>query len=74
MNSKPVNLWSVLLLTVALVATLLLLGKGYEPNPSTVGGTEVPVLHCEEDEVIGFDSTRPAPYPLDCIHIDAIGG
>lgn len=40
------------------------------PEPSSIGANEVIGLHCQEDEVIGFDSTQPAPYPLACIHID----
>lgn len=36
-----------------------------------IGGTDVPFgLVCQEDEVIAFDSTQPAPYPLACVHID----
>lgn len=38
---------------------------------SRIGGTDVPFgLVCQEDEVIAFDSTQPAPYPLACVHID----
>lgn len=56
----------------ALCLLISLTGCG---SAATIGGTEVPDnLHCEEDEVIAFDSTQEAPYPLACIHIDTIRG
>lgn len=61
------------LVLIASFALLLLAWTYRDPAPeSTIGGTKVPILHCQEDEVIAFDSTQPAPYPLDCIHIDTI--
>ena len=43
--------------------------------PPTIGTRTVPVLHCQEDEVIGFDqSGEIVPAPLMCIHIDDLRG
>ncbi len=39
-----------------------------EQGTATVGGTTVPELECEEDEVIGFFGV---PNTLACIHIDS---
>ena len=39
-----------------------------EQGTATVGGTKVPELECEEDEVIGFFGV---PDTLACIHIDS---
>ncbi len=39
-----------------------------EQGAATVGGTVVPPLECEEDEVIGFFGV---PNTLACIHIDS---
>lgn len=58
------------------IIAMLLISSGYQDGPSpssTIGNREVPTLDCEEDEVIGFDSSKPAPYPIACVHIDVIG-
>lgn len=39
------------------------------PEPATIGGTTVPPLDCEEDEIIAFKGHGPTPYPLVCINI-----
>ena len=60
-----------ILIGIALTAIILLITTYHTPQEdSTIGGSKVHNLHCEEDEIIGYDSTQPAPYPLDCIHID----
>lgn len=42
-----------------------------EGERPSVGGTPIPAwLHCQEDEVIGFDGV---PDTLECIHIEQIG-
>ena len=46
-----------------------LVGCG-EANPSTIGATTVPELHCEEDEVIAFDPFVAGERPITCVHID----
>ena len=63
---------TVLILT-GVIAMLLISSTYRDPEPaSTIGRRPVPHLTCQEDEVIGFDSTMTAPYPLGCIHIDAL--
>ena len=46
------------------------LGQHQAPEPARIGGTNVPALGCEEDEVIGFDQTQSGPRPLSCIQVD----
>lgn len=66
---------TISLAAVATVAVLMLWFTYREPvqSASSIGGTVVPHLHCEEDEVIGFDqSGEDIPAPLVCVHVDAL--
>lgn len=67
---------TIALAIIATLAVLVLWFTHREPvqESARIGGTEVPALNCEEDEIIAFDSSKPAPFPLDCIHIDTFGG
>lgn len=57
----------------ALAITAALAGCDY--GGPTVGANNVLLdLHCEEDEVIAFDQSTPAPHPLACVNIDVIRG
>lgn len=65
------------LYALAAILSLLLISSTYrDPSPATtIGRTKVPTLHCQEDEVIGFDmSGEVIPAPLMCIHIDDLRG
>ncbi len=66
--------YALALLGVLLVGyATLTSGSAHAPdNLSTIGADSVEGLHCTEDSVIGYDSTQPAPYPLACIHVDAL--
>lgn len=66
---------TILILT-GIFALLLISSTYRDPAPTTtIGGTEVPTLRCQEDEVIGFDmSGEVIPAPLMCIHIDDLRG
>lgn len=58
---------------IGLVALAMILDTGDDLQTSTIGANTVPyALDCEEDEVIAFDSTARAPYPLACVHIDTL--
>lgn len=50
-----------------LISLAALLPFSCSSGQATIGGTKVPELHCQEDEVIGFNGI---PDTLVCIHID----
>lgn len=65
--------------TLALLGILLIgystLASGHAHAPDTVariGANIVPALQCAEDDVIAFDTSVSAPYPLACVHIDTL--
>lgn len=73
----PMTTTQKTILIITAIFALLIISSTYEdPAPAAkIGGTEVPALRCQEDEVIGFDmSGEMIPAPLMCIHIDDLRG
>lgn len=63
-------LYTVVLLCVMGVLAAVVISEidGINLDPTTIGGTSVPAIHCEEDEVIswiGIDA-------LGCVHYEEV--
>ena len=69
LSKRPTNQLVVLLTAVTCFALGVLLAYNPQPDRPKVGGTEVPALDCEEDEVIAFTG----PDTLDCVHFEQVG-
>ena len=63
------RLWHMIVACL-LVAAFTALALLPDESP-TVGDQSVPTVHCQEDEVIGFNPVDPAPRQLSCVHVDA---
>ncbi len=72
MNTSTIE-HMLILVGLVIVATIFYLAVYYQIDGinldhATIGGTTVPAVHCEEDEVISWT----APNTLGCVHYEEV--
>ncbi len=59
---------AILLLGLIIAIALYIIVLGLWPDTATIGGTNVPAIHCQEDEVISWTGIDT----LGCVHFEEI--